>query len=74
MVRRAGPRGACHADGQTYTGANQLFVSTKCHADYDLVPGWVNPALVVLAVLAVTCLAYAVRLAVIRRRTKTRTS
>ena len=35
----------------------------KCHAGYDLVPGWVNPTLVVLPVLAVACLAYAVRLA-----------
>jgi hypothetical protein len=24
----------------------------KCNADYDLVPGWTNPALVILAVLA----------------------
>lgn len=37
-----------------------------CHAGYDLVPGWGNPALVVLPVLAAACLAYAVRLAVIR--------
>jgi hypothetical protein len=28
----------------------------RCNADYDLVPGWVNPALVIFAVAAVACL------------------
>jgi hypothetical protein len=39
-----------------------------CHAGYDLVPGWVNPTLVVLPVLAVVCLVYAVRLVRLRTR------
>lgn len=70
------PEEACHAAGQTYDGeyrsANideygQWFpLSDRCHAGYDLVPGWVNPTLVVLAVLLVACLAYALRLLVVR--------
>ncbi|MET8382749.1 hypothetical protein ABZV14_07060 [Streptosporangium canum] len=74
------PEEACHADGQTYDRAyrranfdeyTQWFpLHDRCHAGYDLVPAWVNPALVVLPVLAAACLAYAVRLAVIRRRAK----
>ncbi|MCI0383744.1 hypothetical protein [Streptomyces sp. CNQ085] len=74
------PEEACHAAGQTYDRAyrrahfeenTQWFpLHDRCHADYDLVPGWVNPVLVVLPVLAVACLAYAVRLAVIHRRTE----
>lgn len=35
----------------------------------DLVPAWVNPALVILPLLAAACLAVAVRLAIARRRT-----
>jgi hypothetical protein len=78
------PEEACHAEGQTYDRAYrrahfdehaQWFpLRDKCHAGYDLVPGWVNPTLVVLAVLAVAFLAYAVRLAVIQHRTAERTS
>ncbi|MGW4233528.1 hypothetical protein ACWEF9_30435 [Streptomyces sp. NPDC004980] len=74
------PEEACHADGQTYDPeyrrANfreytQWFpLHDRCHAGYDLVPAWVNPALVALPVLALACLAYAVRLAVLHRRTK----
>lgn len=74
------PEEACHAAGQTYDRAHrrahfeentQWFpLHDTCHAGYDLVPGWVNPTLVILPVLAVACLAYAVRLAVIHRRTK----
>jgi hypothetical protein len=74
------PEEACHADGQTYDRAyrranfdeyTQWFpLHDKCHAGYDLVPSWVNPTLVVLPSLAVACLAYAVRLAVIHRRTR----
>jgi hypothetical protein len=74
------PEESCHAAGQTYDRdyrrANfgeytQWFpLHDKCHAGYDLVPSWVNPTLVILPVLAVACLAYAVRLAVIHRRTK----
>ena len=74
------PEEACHARGQNYDRAyrtanfdeyTQWFpLHDKCHAGYDLVPGWVNPTLVLLPVLAVACLAYAVRLAVLQRRTK----
>ncbi|MDI5980071.1 hypothetical protein [Amycolatopsis magusensis] len=39
----------------------QFFpMHNKCNADYDLVPGWVNPGLVLFAVAAVVCLAGAV--------------
>ncbi|MFF0145867.1 hypothetical protein ATK36_1004 [Amycolatopsis sulphurea] len=27
-----------------------------CNADYDVVPGWINPALVIFAVVTVACL------------------
>ncbi|MFF9123819.1 hypothetical protein ACF09J_11025 [Streptomyces sp. NPDC014889] len=73
------PAKACHAVGQTYDedyrsahlNDTQLFpLHDPCNAGYDLVPGWVNPAVVVLPALAVACLAYSVRLAVIHRRTK----
>ncbi|HWU09590.1 MAG TPA: hypothetical protein VN520_24975 [Streptomyces sp.] len=80
LVAGLDPEEACHADGQRYDReyrrANfgeytQWFpLHDKCHAGYDLVPGWVNPTLVALPVLAVACLAWAVRLAVIHRRTK----
>jgi hypothetical protein len=74
------PEEACHKAGQTYDRAyrranfdeyTQWFpLHNKCHAGYDLVPAWVNPTLVALPVLAVACLTYCVRLAVIHRRTK----
>jgi hypothetical protein len=74
------PEEACHAAGQIYDGAYRTTnfdeytqwypLHNKCHAGYDLVPGWVNPALVVLPVLALACVAYSIRLAVIHRRTK----
>ncbi|MEV0303039.1 hypothetical protein [Streptomyces prasinus] len=73
------PEEACHRVGQTYDQAyldahfeehTRWFpLYNKCHAEYDLVPAWVNPALVALPVLALLCLAHAVRLAVVRRRT-----
>ena len=73
------PEESCHADGQTYDRADrranfdeytQWFpLHDKCHANYDLVPSWVNPTLLVLPSLAIACLAYAVRLTVIHRRT-----
>ncbi|MEU6222566.1 hypothetical protein [Streptomyces sp. NPDC047042] len=43
----------------------------KCDADYDLVPAWVNPALVVLTLLIVVCVGAAVWSAATRRKTKT---
>ncbi|MCF4140131.1 hypothetical protein L1856_29840 [Streptomyces sp. Tue 6430] len=74
------PEEACHEAGQTYDRAYRRAnfdeytrwfpLHDKCHAGYDLVPAWVNPALVVLPVLALLCLAHAVRLAVGLRRTK----
>ncbi|MFI1954263.1 hypothetical protein ACH437_20805 [Streptomyces xinghaiensis] len=74
------PEEGCHKAGQTpdraYRSANfeeytRWFpLHNKCHAGYDLVPSWVNPALVALPALALLCLAYAVLLAVIQRRTR----
>ncbi|WP_326696439.1 hypothetical protein OG909_03325 [Streptomyces sp. NBC_01754] len=74
------PEEACHRAGQTYDGAYRRAnfqeytrwfpLHDKCHAGYDLVPAWVNPILIALPVLALICLAYAVRLTVIRCRTK----
>lgn len=74
------PEEACHAAGQTYDRAYRRAnfdeytrwypLHDKCHAGYDLVPGWVNPALVVLPVLAVACLVYSIRLAVTHQRTR----
>ncbi|SCF30134.1 hypothetical protein [Micromonospora chokoriensis] len=43
----------------------------RCNATHDLVPAWVNPALVLLSLLAVLCVGAAVRLAVVRHRTTT---
>ncbi|MFI5928893.1 hypothetical protein ACIA3K_23385 [Micromonospora sp. NPDC051543] len=43
----------------------------RCNATYDLVPVWVNPALVLLSLLAVSCIGAAVWLAVVRHRTTT---
>ncbi|MEZ3178722.1 hypothetical protein KYY02_08395 [Streptomyces pimonensis] len=73
------PEEACHRAGQTYDRAYRRAnfeeytrwfpLHDKCHAGYDLVPAWVNPALVVLPVLALLCLACAVGLTVIRLRT-----
>jgi hypothetical protein len=38
----------------------QLFpLTTKCNAEYDLVPAWTNPALAVLAVLTASFLTMA---------------
>ncbi|MCC9738294.1 hypothetical protein [Streptomyces sp. MNU89] len=74
------PREACHKAGQAYdrTYRRTNFeeytrwfpLHDKCHAGYDLVPAWVNPALAALPALALLCLAYAVLLAVIQRRTE----
>ncbi|MFJ9719055.1 hypothetical protein ACIRPQ_24495 [Streptomyces sp. NPDC101213] len=74
------PEEACHGAGQTYDRAHRRAnfdectrwfpLHDRCHAGYDLVPAWVNPALVALPVLALLCLAHAVRLAVGRRRTE----
>lgn len=53
----------CAAKGQIYDGVyrsehrlepSQVFpMHNKCNADFDLVPFWVNPALVIFAVLTV---------------------
>lgn len=48
----------CQVKGQRYdpatASAGTVFpISQRCNADYDLVPGWINPSLVVLLVLAV---------------------
>lgn len=69
---------SCHAAGAAYDRAyrsvhwqepSQWFpLHNRCNAGYDLVPAWVNPALVGLPLLAVGCLGLAVRLAVVDRR------
>ncbi|WP_327350462.1 hypothetical protein [Streptomyces sp. NBC_01304] len=69
---------ACHGAGQTYDSAyrsahfaefGQWYpLHERCNAGYDLVPAWVNPTLAVLPLLAVLCLAFSGRLAVIHRR------
>ncbi|MEV4542951.1 hypothetical protein [Micromonospora echinaurantiaca] len=71
---------SCHAAGVTYDDAyrsahwrepSRWFpLHNKCNATHDLVPAWVNPALVVLPLLAAACLGLAVWLAVVRRRTR----
>ncbi|WP_405769106.1 hypothetical protein [Streptomyces sp. NBC_01538] len=42
----------------------------KCNAGYDLVPVWVNPAVVILASLFVVCVGAAVWSAATRRQAK----
>ncbi|MEU8792209.1 hypothetical protein [Streptomyces sp. NPDC048643] len=71
---------SCHAAGTTYDRAYRSVhwqepsrwfpLHNKCNAGFDLVPVWVNPALVVLPLLAVTFLGLAVRLAVVNQRTE----
>ncbi|SIN41036.1 hypothetical protein [Micromonospora cremea] len=70
---------SCHSAGATYDGAyrsahwqepSRWFpLHNKCNATFDLVPAWVNPALVLLPLLATMCVGVAVWLAVVRRRT-----
>jgi hypothetical protein len=72
------PEESCHAAGATYDHAyrsahwqepSRWFpLHNRCNAHYDLVPAWVNPALVLLPLLATTCLGVAFWLAVARRR------
>jgi hypothetical protein len=74
------PEESCHTAGTTYDEAyrsahwrepSRWFpLHNKCNAGYDLVPVWVNPALVLLLLLATTSLGVAVWLAVAHRRTK----
>ncbi|WP_037679004.1 hypothetical protein [Streptomyces albus] len=76
------PEEACSKAGQafdwTYRRTNfaeytRWFpLHNKCNAGYDLIPAWVNPALVALPALALLYLAYAVLLAAIQHRTKKR--
>ncbi|MFB7594126.1 hypothetical protein [Streptomyces sp. NPDC056160] len=71
---------ACHRDGAFYDSAYRAAhaqegerwfpLHDRCSATHDLVPSWVNPALVVLPLLALVCLGVAVRMAVLQRRTK----
>ncbi|MCP9956740.1 hypothetical protein [Streptomyces sudanensis] len=72
------PEEACHRAGEPYDRAYRRAnveeygrwfpLHDRCHAGYDLVPAWVNPALVTLAALALACLARAAHLAVVRCR------
>ncbi|WP_225634303.1 hypothetical protein [Streptomyces solaniscabiei] len=74
------PGEACHRAGEAYDRAYRrgnfeeytrwFPLHDKCHAGYDLVPAWVNPVFVTLLTLALACLACAVVLAVVQRRTK----
>ncbi|GHA81157.1 MULTISPECIES: hypothetical protein [Streptomyces] len=71
-------REACAAAGAPYDDAyrtehwrepSQWFpLRNKCNAGHDLVPAWVNPSLVVFAVMLVGCAAGAVATAVIGRK------
>ncbi|MBE1489579.1 hypothetical protein [Plantactinospora soyae] len=73
------PEESCHTAGVVYDSAyrsanwqepSRLFpLHNRCNATYDLVPVWINPALVLLLLLATTCVGVAVRLAVAARRT-----
>ncbi|MGA5517884.1 hypothetical protein ACPCK2_16815 [Streptomyces pseudogriseolus] len=73
------PEEACHRAGQTYDREYRRAnfheytrwfpLHDRCHADYDLVPAWVNPALVALPAVSLVSLAYGVRLRVVRRGT-----
>ncbi|MGW7577829.1 hypothetical protein [Streptomyces sp. NPDC054765] len=77
------PEESCHASGTTYDRTDRSIhwqepaqwfpLHDKCNATYDLVPAWVNPALVLLPLPAITCLAMAVWLTVANRLTKSRT-
>ncbi|MFC4021264.1 hypothetical protein ACFOW4_25425 [Micromonospora sp. GCM10011542] len=74
------PEESCHMAGTAYDNAyrsahwqepSRWFpLHNRCNASYDLVPAWVNPALVLLPLLATTCLGVAVWLAVAHKRTK----
>ena len=74
------PVEACHAAGTTYDAAyhsvhfresSRWFpLHDKCNANYDLVPAWVNPTLVLLLLLTTTCLGAAIWLATANQRTK----
>ncbi|WP_422771989.1 hypothetical protein ACN28C_02455 [Plantactinospora sp. WMMC1484] len=68
----------CHRLGEEYDDAYRAErwrepgrwfpLHNRCNADYDLVPAYVNPSLVVLAAVAVGCAAVAVALAIAGRR------
>ncbi|MFF0466162.1 hypothetical protein ACFYPX_01775 [Micromonospora zamorensis] len=68
---------SCQQAGVTYDSAYRAVhwressrwfpLHDRCNATHDLVPAWVNPALVLLSLLAVTCIGVAVGLAVVRR-------
>jgi formate-dependent nitrite reductase membrane component NrfD len=45
-------------------------LTTKCNAEYDLVPAWANPALAVLALLTVSFLAMALAALIIRVKSR----
>ena len=73
--------GACAAAGhpldrvyreQHWQEPGQLFpLHDRCDAAFDLVPGWVDPALVLLATAAVACLAAGVVSLAARRAQET---
>ncbi|GAA3007600.1 hypothetical protein [Streptomyces fulvorobeus] len=75
------PEESCHAVGQNYDRAyirehfeeqTRWFpLRDACNADHDLVPVWVNPALVALPTLAVASLVYSARPA-LRHRQRTK--
>jgi hypothetical protein len=74
------PEESCHAAGTTYDYAyrsahwresSRWFpLHNRCNADYDLVPAWINPGLVLLVLLAAACLCAAVWLTAANQRTK----
>lgn len=74
------PEESCHLAGQAYDesyraahwreAARWFPLHNRCSAGYDLVPPWVNPALVVLPLLALACLGVASWLVVRRLRAR----
>ena len=65
-------RGAPYDEGyrsEHWSEPSRLFpLHNRCNTDYDLVPAFVNPTLVVVAVLLVGCAAGAVAAAFIERK------
>ncbi|CAL9284460.1 hypothetical protein [Streptomyces sp. SudanB66_2053] len=71
------PEEACHRAGEPYDREYRRAnfdeytrwfpLHDRCHADYDLVPAWVNPALVALPAGALVSVGYGVRLGIARR-------
>ncbi|MDN5667469.1 MAG: hypothetical protein L0G87_03630 [Renibacterium salmoninarum] len=56
---------------QNWQEPTQIFpMHNKCNASYDLVPFWINPALVFFALLALICLTLLILASVQRAKTR----